>query len=189
MTPREEVLGSDNLMVAIFGKLGLLERRKWPGESSAPGQSRRLGLNAANSKERPPLCLPVFVCRHRLLPPVCQRWRLLSTSPALLQQAEMYLTVGNTDHLPRLRSLCAFLQRHAGQHLRSLHLNIYSFLKGSGDGALVAANVSACAALEKPTLRHMPMPISAALAPSVTFLRLKLPDLSIALPSQVNLAG
>jgi hypothetical protein len=83
-------------------------------------------------------------------------------SPALLQQAEVSLTFGpDRDYLPRLRSLCAFLQRHAGQHLRGLRLDLDHWPIKEEAALLIAAGVSACAAsLEELALQHFTMPVS-----------------------------
>jgi ribosomal protein L30/L7E len=91
---------------------------------------------------------------------VCQRWRRLLVSPALLQQAEVSLTF-RRNSLPRLRSLCGFLQRHAGQHLRALRLEIMHSLVEREDELMIAAGVSACAvSLEELVLGDISMPVS-----------------------------
>jgi hypothetical protein len=81
-------------------------------------------------------------------------------SPALLQQDEVSLEFYNThDSLARLRSLCAFLQRRAGQHLRRLRLKIMHLSVGREDELLIAAGLSACAAsLEELVLRDISLP-------------------------------
>jgi hypothetical protein len=83
-------------------------------------------------------------------------------SPELLQQAVLSLNLSRQhDPLPHLRSLCAFLQRHAGQHLRGLRLDLECWLVVEEEAKLlISAGVSACAAFLEQLVLHKIMPLS-----------------------------
>lgn len=92
-------------------------------------------------------------CRHQTLPLVCRRLCEIANSPQLTAAVELELADGERA-LPRLQSLCSWLQAGAAARVRRLSL---AFLKGwislEADHA-VAACLDACAAAG-PHLEHL----------------------------------